>query len=43
VDVLHKQLRNVLPATDWIAIEAGGKPEDILAEAVRHLQMDGAP
>lgn len=43
VDVLHKQLRNVLPARDWIAIEAGGKPEDIFAEAVRHLQMDGAP
>lgn len=40
VDVLRKQLRNVIPPQDWIAIGAEGVSGDVFTEAVRHLQMD---
>jgi aminoglycoside phosphotransferase family enzyme/predicted kinase len=37
IEVLHKQLRNIAPAQDWISIEAEGQPEDVFADALRHL------
>lgn len=43
VEVLHKQLEGIAPAEDWIAIEADGEPDEVFAQAVRHLQRGGSP
>lgn len=43
IEVLHKQLENIMPAEDWIMIEAEAGPDDVFLQAIRHLQQDGSP
>lgn len=43
IDVLRKQLGSIIPARDWIAIDADGNPEDVFAHMIRNLKVDGPP
>jgi aminoglycoside phosphotransferase family enzyme/predicted kinase len=43
IEVLHAQLESMVPAEDWIAIEAEAEPAEVFAQAVRHLQQGESP
>ena len=40
VAVLHKQLKHVVPPHDWAIVEAEPGPDDVLLQALCHLQME---